>query len=60
MVSKFLANLSKVLSEALMEELAILSYHTSAKEVPHPLFILLRVVIILSLLAEYSVGLMVK
>ena len=52
MVSKFLVNLSKVLSEALMEESAILLYHISAKEVPHSSLILLRVVIILLLSAE--------
>ena len=52
MVSKFLANLSKVLSEALMEELAILSYHISAKEAPCPSLILLRVVMILLLSIE--------
>ena len=52
MVSKISVNLSKVLSEALMEELAILSYHISAKEAPCPSLILLRVIIILSLSAE--------
>ena len=52
MVSKFSVNLSKVLLEAWMEESAILSYHILAKEAPCPLFILLRVVIILSLSAE--------
>ena len=52
MVSKLSANLLKVLSEALTEESAILLYHISAKEVPCPSFILLRVIIILSLSAE--------
>ena len=52
MVSKFSANLLKILSGALVEKLAILSYHISAKETPCPSLILLRVVIILLLSAE--------
>ena len=52
MVSKFPANLSKVLSEVLVEGSAILSYHISAKEAPHPSLILLKVVITLSLSVE--------
>ena len=48
MDSKLDANLSKVFSELAMEVSAILSYHISEKETPHPLLILLSVVMTLS------------
>ena len=52
MVSKFLANLSKVLSAAGMEGSASLSYHISAKLAPHPSLSLFKVVATLSLFEE--------
>ena len=48
MDSKFDANLSKVFSELAMEVSAILLYHISEKEAPHPLLILFSVVMTLS------------
>ena len=47
MVSKFLANLSKVFSLASMVALDILSYHILEKLIPLPLLILFRVVMTL-------------
>ena len=52
MISKFLMNLSKVLSMAGMEGSASLSYHISAKLAPCPSLILFKVVVTLSSFEE--------
>ena len=52
MVSKFLANLSKVFSVAGIEGSASLSYHISAKLALRPSFILFKIVVTLSSFKE--------
>ena len=52
MVSKFLANLSKVLSAAGIEGFASLPYHILAKLAPCPSLILFKVVVTLSSFEE--------